>query len=207
MSRPPESFDPDFDAKWQQDLRNLLECTGQVHKHNSTCFKHLPHTLQALRNEDLDCRFNLPRDEVPETYIDDDGHLHLRCSNGYVNGYNDICVTCLRCNMDIKYVGSGTAAMAMVEYVTNYIAKMSLDSTTVFAALCAAIKSVQEKPPLNPLTETIDLEERSRLVLLKICNAMIGKRELSGPQVASFLINIPNRFTNHHFDRMFWSSL
>ncbi|KIJ35320.1 hypothetical protein M422DRAFT_87868, partial [Sphaerobolus stellatus SS14] len=57
----------------------------------------------------------------------------------YVNGYNDICVTCLRCNMNIKYVGSGTAAMAMVEYVTNYIAKMSLNSTTVFAALCAAI--------------------------------------------------------------------
>ncbi|KIJ39675.1 hypothetical protein M422DRAFT_135661, partial [Sphaerobolus stellatus SS14] len=56
-----------------------------------------------------------------------------------INCYNDICVSCLCCKMDIKYVGSGTAAMAMVEYVINYIAKMSLDSSTVFTALCAAI--------------------------------------------------------------------
>ncbi|KIJ42106.1 hypothetical protein M422DRAFT_119490, partial [Sphaerobolus stellatus SS14] len=96
----------------------------------------------------------------------------------------------LRCNMDIKYVGSGTAAMAMVEYVTNYIAKMSLDSTTVFAALCAAIKSVASKPPINPITDSIDTGEQSKLVLLKCCNGLIGKRELAGPQVGSALCSI-----------------
>ncbi|KIJ24025.1 hypothetical protein M422DRAFT_148311, partial [Sphaerobolus stellatus SS14] len=110
----------------------------------------------------------------------------------------------LRCNMDIKYVGSGTAAMAMVQYVTNYIAKLSLDSSTVFTALCGAIKAVCEYPPIDPISEQIDNNEQSRLLLLKTCNSMIGKRELSGQQVASFLLNIPNRFTNHKFDKMWW---
>ena len=163
--------------------------------------------MQSLKDDDADCRFNLPRETVTETYIDEDGHLHIQCLNGNINGYNDICVSCLRCNMDIKYVGSGTAAMAMVEYVTNYIAKMSLDSTTVFAALCGAIKSVNDNPPINPLTEEIDPAEKSRLVLLKTCNSMIGKRELSGQQVVSFLCNIPNHFTNHQFDKLFWTSI
>ncbi|KIJ47098.1 hypothetical protein M422DRAFT_135073, partial [Sphaerobolus stellatus SS14] len=73
------------------------------------------------------------------TYLDAEGHIHLKCWDGSMNGYNDICVSCLCCNMDIKYVGSGTAALAMIEYVSNYIAKLSLDSTTVFAALVAAL--------------------------------------------------------------------
>ena len=36
---------------------------------------------------------------------------------------------------------------------------------------------------------------------------MIGKRELSGQQVASFLCNIPNHFTNHTFDKLWWTSV
>ena len=141
------------------------------------------------------------------TYIDEHGHIHLKCKNGYINGYNDIWITCLRCNMDIKYIGSGTAAMTMVEYVTNYIAKVSLDSSTVFSALCAAIKSVSTNPPIDPTHNIIDSKEQARLLLLKSCNAMLGKRELSGQQVASFLCNIPNHFTNHTFDRLWWSSI
>lgn len=72
-----------------------------------------------------------------------------------------ICVPCLRCNKDIKYVGSGTAAMVKVEYVTNHIAKMSLDSMTVFAALCRVIKSVNDNLPITPLTEGIGSAEKS----------------------------------------------
>ena len=109
--------------------------------------------------------------------------------------------------MDIKYVGSGTAAMAMIQYITNYIAKISLDSSTVFTALCAAIKAVSIAPPINPTMNTVDPSEQAKLLLLKTCNGMIGKRELSGQQVASFLCGIPNHFTNHYFDKLWWSSL
>ncbi|KAF8592084.1 hypothetical protein K439DRAFT_1291777, partial [Ramaria rubella] len=176
----------------------------QLHSHSSTCFKHMPKSIRSLRNDDKDCRFQMPCDLVFETYIDEDGHIHIKCTNSFINGFNDICVLCLCCNMDINYIGSGTAAMAMVQYVTNYIAKLSFDSSTVFSALCAAIKSVTSSPPIDPTTDNIDVHEQSRLLLLKSCNAMIGKRELSGQQVASFLCNIPNRFTNHHFDKLWW---
>ena len=109
--------------------------------------------------------------------------------------------------MDIKYIGSGTAAMAMVEYVTNYIAKLSLDSASVFSSLCAALKAVTTSPPKDPTNQITDTSEQSHLLLLKTCNSMLGKRELSGQQVASFLCNIPNRFTNHQFENLWWSNI
>ena len=109
--------------------------------------------------------------------------------------------------MDIKYIGSGTAAMAMVEYVTNYIAKLSLDSSTVFSSLCAAVKAITEKPAVNPITNQVDNSEQSRLFLLKSCNSLIGKNELSDQQVSSFLCGIPNHYTNHVFDKLWWSSI
>ena len=205
--RPLDPTKPDFDVKWQQDLFNILHCTGQIHVHKDTCFKHLPKTIRDLKDPDKDCCFELPRETVVETYMDEDGHIHLQCRNGNLNGFNDICVSCLCCNMDIKYIGSGTAVMAMVEYVTNYIAKMSLDSSTVFTALCAALKSVSDNPALNPITEEVDNKEQSRQVLLKTCNGMIGKCELSSQQVACFLCNIPNRFTDHNFDTLYWTSI
>lgn len=43
MSRPlhPQK-DTAFEQKFAQDLRDVLENTGQIHVHNDTCFKHLP---------------------------------------------------------------------------------------------------------------------------------------------------------------------
>jgi hypothetical protein len=207
MCQCPHPDDPKFDEHRLQDLRNLLETTNQIHEHTATCYKHMPFTPKQLQDLDKYCRFNLPRKPVPITHIDEHGHIHIRCTSSNVNSYNDICVTCLRCNMDIKYVGSGTAALAMIEYVTNYIAKLSLDSSTVFAALSAALKSLSENPVIDPTSNRIDMKEQSRKVLLKTCNGMIGKRELSGQQVASFLCNIPNHFTNHTFDTIWWTRL
>ena len=69
------------------------------------------------------------------------------------------------------------------------------------------VKTVSTHPLIDLTLNVIDHKEQSRLILLKSCNAMIGKHELSGQQVASFLCNILNRFTDHSFDHFWWSSI
>ena len=73
--------------------------------------------------------------------------------------------------------------------------------------MLAALKALSTNPLLDPTTGQIDLDEQSRLLLLKTANGMIGNWELSGQQVSLFLCNIPNRFTNHVFDTVWWSSI
>lgn len=50
-------------------------------------------------------------------------------------------------------------------------------------------------------------DEKARLLLLKICNGMIGKCKLSSQQVMSHLQGIPNRYMDHTFQTFWWMLL
>ncbi|KAJ7256553.1 hypothetical protein B0H12DRAFT_1015993, partial [Mycena haematopus] len=127
----------------------------------------------------------------------------LKCNNGAVNGYNPIIVATQRCNMDVKLIGSGTMAMAMFSYVGNYVIKTSLDTAFMFSALCAGIKAVKDSPPRTEDGQ-VDMQERSRLLMVKTVNQLIGKRELSAQQVATELMNWPTKYTNRKFPVFYW---
>ncbi|KAF8144023.1 hypothetical protein K438DRAFT_1632573, partial [Mycena galopus ATCC 62051] len=189
-----------------QDIRDVIENTAQIHIHNDTCFKYLPKTLRNMKDNDKDCRFQLPREEWKETHLDEDGCMVLKCNNGSVNGYNPTIVETLRCNMDAKLIGSGTMAMAMYSYVGNYVIKTSLDTAFMFSALCAGIKAISDAPPIAEDGQ-IDIEERSRLLMVKTVNQLIGKREMSAQQVVSELMNWPTKYTNRKYPRFYWSGM
>ncbi|KAE8218468.1 hypothetical protein CF319_g7667 [Tilletia indica] len=227
MYLSPSPTDSDFDNIWPVYLRNLLQKTGQNHEHGHTCYKHLPKSLRALRDADKDCRFRLPRPLVPQSSFDEDGHVQLKCSNGMMNGYNDVVVSAMGCNMDCKAIGSGTAAMAMIHYITNYISKMGFDSGLVLAALAGSMKAMEssasqpaaassstedanaasDESTLNVRNLDTSTQSRTRLLLLKTVNQMIGKRKLSGQQVSSYLCGNPNRYTALKFEKFYWGSL
>ena len=203
LSRPLDPAHPEFDALWEQVLRDILDASNQTHTHGPTCFKHMSaHELKS-HDPDRDCRFNLPREVVLETHIDDEGKIHLRCHNGAVNGYNDIMTLALGCNTDMKHIGSGTFGQAVSMYITNYVAKISLDSAVVISALNAGLQAVNALGADRGLSG----EERTRTLLFKTLNQMVGKRELSGQQVASALLDIPNRYTDATFATVYWSPL
>jgi hypothetical protein len=52
-----------------------------------------------------------------------------------------------------------------------------------------------------------DPEERSRLPMVKTVNQLIGKRELSGQQVATELMNWPSKYTNRKYPKFFWTRM
>ncbi len=105
---------PDRDLM-QRDLHNLVvDC--QVHKHTKTCYKYWRYP------EPRTCRFDLDEQNTcPESYFDyDKGELCLRCMDGLVNNFNDTILRAVRCNMDIKFVGSGASAKAVLLYHRLY---------------------------------------------------------------------------------------
>ncbi|CAF4414998.1 unnamed protein product [Didymodactylos carnosus] len=50
---------------------------------------------------------------------------------------------------------------------------------------------------------TDDLHERSRKVVLRCYNTIASQKELSGVQVASYLMNWPDHYTSHKFENLF----
>ncbi|KAJ7664383.1 hypothetical protein DFH06DRAFT_985981, partial [Mycena polygramma] len=206
LSRPLDPDSPDYKQKRDQRHRDLCENTGLVHGHNATCFKHIPRRIHSLVDPDTDCRFELPRPLVAETHFDDDDDLVIRCENGDLNGHNPTATLCLGCNTDLKQTASGSVAMAMVEYMANYTIKLQLDTAVVFSALCASIKTLQNKPPQD-VEGRIDNSEMTRLMLVKTTNSLVGKRELTGQQTASLLLGRKNNYTSDEYHEHWWSSM
>ncbi|KAF8550781.1 hypothetical protein OG21DRAFT_1478399 [Imleria badia] len=78
----------------------------------------------------------------------------------------------LQCNMDIKYIGSGPAAKALVFYITDYITKSSL---SVHAGLDA------------------------KHLFVKLVNALMARQELSHQQVMSYIVGGGDHYKSHTF--------
>ncbi|KAF8212804.1 hypothetical protein K438DRAFT_1662306, partial [Mycena galopus ATCC 62051] len=193
----PTESDESFSTERQKDLRNVvLQC--QSHSHSKTCFKywHGP-------PEPKTCRFDLHEDNFraiscfdPET-----GEIQLRCLNGLVNNFNATMIEALRNNMDIKFIGSGASAKGILYYITDYITKSQLKTHVAFAMLELAVKKLGS---YNPLED--DMTIRAKKLLQKCAYAMISQQELSGQQVASYLLDFEDHFTSHSYRNFYWTS-
>ncbi|TFK18904.1 hypothetical protein FA15DRAFT_561460, partial [Coprinopsis marcescibilis] len=77
---------------------------------------------------------------VPSTSVNEiTGEVEMRHLDGMVNNFNNTILECIRCNMDIKYLGSSAAAKAVIYYITDYITKTQLKTHVTYAALQLAI--------------------------------------------------------------------
>jgi hypothetical protein len=189
-------MNPDVEGYSRNQLhRDLCETTGLVHTHNAMCFKHIPRSIHAFIDSDKDCRFHLPRPTVECMHFDGD-----------LNGHNPTVTLALGCNTDLKQMASGSVAMATIEYMCNYTTKLQLDTAIVFSALCATIRALQVGPPLD-VTGAIDAGEWSRLLMIKVTNSLVGKRELTGQETASLLLGRENRYVSDMFKNYWWSSM
>ena len=72
------------------------------------------------------------------------GEICMHCLDGLVNNFNETILEAIRCNMDIKFIGSGSAAKAIIYYITNYITKSQLKTHVAYSALELSIKKLGE---------------------------------------------------------------
>ncbi|KAJ7037207.1 hypothetical protein C8F04DRAFT_1331601, partial [Mycena alexandri] len=94
--------------------------------------------------------------------------------------------------MDIKFIGSGPAAKAILYYITDYITKSQLQAHVAYAALEVAVHRLGD---FNP--EEDDLTSRAKRLLQKCAHSLISKQEMSAQQVVSYLMDFEDHFTSH----------
>ncbi|KAI0359121.1 hypothetical protein OH77DRAFT_1367691, partial [Trametes cingulata] len=140
----------------------------------------------------------------PDTHIDEEtGSIILRRLHPRIASYNDLVIFLMKCNMDIKFIGSGEAAKALLYYITDYITKPSLPVHVGLGALSYAIQKASEKFPSNADYEA-SLKSRGALTLT--VNRMLSRQEISHQQVMSYLVGGGDFYTSHTFRTLYWGA-
>ncbi|KAJ7763351.1 hypothetical protein B0H16DRAFT_1213575, partial [Mycena metata] len=183
-------------AAEQNDIHNLVE-RCQRHRHAPTCYKYHLGSVPKV------CRFDLDKaNETPVSVFDPEtGEFQLRTLDGLVNNFNETIIKAVRCNMDIKFIGSGPAAKAILYYITDYITKSQLQAHVAYAALEGAVHKLGV---FN--AEEDDLTTRAKRLLQRCAHSLIAKQELSAQQVVSYLMDFEDHFTSHQYVNLFWTS-
>ncbi|KAF9037305.1 hypothetical protein BDZ89DRAFT_884737, partial [Hymenopellis radicata] len=186
----------------RRDTANLVE-KCQCHSHTATCFKY------CKPGEIPTCRFELDESNTraSTSFNVDTEELELRCIDGMINNYNETVLRACRCNMDIKFIGSGASAKAVLYYITDYITKSDLTShvlTVTFAALEQAVLRSCER--MDESSEPVSVEARGKHLLQSCAYRMMAQQELSSQQIASYLMEYGDHYTSHEYSNLFWRS-
>ncbi|OJT09408.1 hypothetical protein TRAPUB_14111 [Trametes pubescens] len=173
------------------------------HEHTATCFKYLKGAIPTdPEQRDALCRMRMDGSTCEKTSLDDEsGGILLRRLHPRIASYNDLIIFLIQSNMDIKFIGSGEAAKALLYYVTDYITKASLPAHVGIAALSYAIQKTNDKFP-----HTSEEARRSRGALNMAVNRMLSHQEISHQQVMSYLVGGGDVYTSHKFRVLHWGS-
>lgn len=104
--------------------------------------------------------------------------------------------------MEIKHIGSGEGAKALIYYIMDYITKASLLAHVGLCALLYAINRSQNKYKDEPGWE----EHQSSGALTVLVNSMMARQEISHQQVMSYLIGGGDHYTSDKFRVLHYSS-
>lgn len=188
----PNPSSPNFSSRFRADIVKIVE-TSNVHKHSDTCYKY----SKANQDNKKICRMRMPRKLVAVSTIDPEtGNITMRRSDPMINNFNEYLIAACRSNMDIKFIWSGSDAKALVYYITDYVTKMSLSFHDTFVLVQKSIASIVNS---SNQTNNENAIEKSRKLVLRCYNTLASQQELSGVQVASYLMNWNDHYTTHKF--------
>ncbi|KAJ7131640.1 hypothetical protein C8R43DRAFT_895752, partial [Mycena crocata] len=195
--------DAEFETQFKETVRSLA-ITCNWHDHTHTCWKHV---RPGQAKNDNSCRMRIDGSTRALTELDPDTQsILLKRLHPRINNFNEFVLFLLRCNMDIKYVGSGEAAKALVYYVTDYITKSTLPAHIGLAAIEYAIKRNQDKYDIAPSADGVRPTEqvKDRSLFTKTVMAIMAKQELSHQQVMSYLVGGGDKYCSHTFKNIRW---
>ena len=199
---PPDidRYDVDtFRVLFKQYVNDLV-AVSNWHIHTTTCWKKL---ATGEPKNDTTCRMRMDGVTRELTEVDPStGEISIKRLHPYINPYNDVVAFSVCSNTDLKLIGSGIAANAVVYYATDYITKAALPAHAGLAALIHAIR--KHSAQLNMDAGLNERQNRSSL-LTKCVNAMNGKMEMSHQQIMSYLVGGGDHYTSHKFSAIRWS--
>ena len=196
----PDPTHPDFQRIFRNDILRIVE-TSNIHKHSATCYKYSKAKTDGLKI----CRMRMPRALVKKSQIDvTTGQITMRRSHPWINNFNEWLISACRSNMDIKFIWTGSDAKALVYYITDYVTKSSLAFYDMFALAQQGTKSIEQQRATDGAESAV---EKSRKLVLRCYNTIASHQEVSGVQVASYLMNYGDHYTTHTFRNLFLISI
>ncbi|KAJ7840460.1 hypothetical protein B0H13DRAFT_1510811, partial [Mycena leptocephala] len=195
--------DQEFETAFRATVEELV-IKSNWHVHKATCWKYLK---PGEPRNDMTCRMRITGEVNPLTHLDPETEsIMLRRLHPRINNFNQLVMFLLRCNMDIKYVGSGEAAKALVYYVTDYITKSALATHVGLSAVEYAIKRNNEK--FEGTDKVINSAVKvKRSLFTKTVMALMSKQEMSHQQVMSYLIGGGDYYCSHTFKPLKWGEI
>lgn len=191
----PEQFEREY-----LEFVNSLVKEYNWHVHSATCWKYLQ---RGKERTDANCRMRMNGKTEALTRLDPETlSIILRRLHPRIASYNDLVIFLLQCNIDIKFIGSGEAAKALLYYVTDYITKPSLPMHIGLAALSYAITRTTNKFA----NADKNLSSYSQSALTTTINSMMGHQEVSHQQVMSYLVGGGDHYTSNTFQLLYWSA-
>ena len=183
----------DFCYHFTEFMKDLtVKCNW--HSHMNMCFKHL---WNGQPRTDANCQMCITGQTCPSMSLDPDTLSVLLCRlHPWINNYNDMILFLLQSNMDIKFIGSGPAAKALIYYIIDYITKSDIQIHAGVQTLQVALNSNANKFGTNP---TVVELHRDQSLVTKCMNLLMGKQEISHQQVMSYLVGDGNTYTSHCF--------
>ncbi|KAH9854428.1 hypothetical protein C2E23DRAFT_687602, partial [Lenzites betulinus] len=144
---------------------------------------------------------------IPNSHVDEEsGSVVLRRLHPRIASYNPVTIFLIQSNMEIKFIGSGEAAKALMYYITDYITKESLPTHVGLGALSYAIQRTNEKFPDATAIDVRSAGTLSRGALNVTVNRMMSRQELSHQQVMSYLVGGGDVYTSHTFKVLHWGA-
>ncbi|KAH9203840.1 hypothetical protein DL95DRAFT_377440, partial [Leptodontidium sp. 2 PMI_412] len=108
----------DFDS-------NNVAAQNQMHTHGKTCTKYQNTRQPRIRADPVPtiCRFLFPKSLVPESMVTEEGYIRMERNHQYLNKYNPIIASAIRCNHDVSFTPSSPKVLSAIYYMTNYATK------------------------------------------------------------------------------------
>lgn len=221
----PENMTPEeFKDALSIDSNNVA-AKVQMHVHSNTCTKYQRKDMKARlgtqqRDNELPglaatmrptppgqqqktrrallqiCRFLFPKPLVSESIITSEGFIQMQRNHQFVNKYNPVISSAIRCNHDVNFMPSSPKVLAAVYYMTNYLTKSQTDRGQLVLA-AAVLKKAQEIAEAKaatdvglPVPPALDMAKFA----LKAYHRFTRDTEVGAPAVAHFLLNQPSYY-------------
>ncbi|KIM24569.1 hypothetical protein M408DRAFT_31468, partial [Serendipita vermifera MAFF 305830] len=195
-----EMSEEDFESAFQATVKALVY-ENHWHFHNATCWKYLK---RGEPKDDSHCRMRIDGATRATTSIDQETEsILLRRLHPRVNCYNDVLAFLTQSNNDIKFIGSGEGAKALLYYITDYITKASLPTHVGLSAIRVALEKTWKK--FDGDASATD-EAISKSLFVKLANGILSRLEVSHQQVMYHINGGDDRYTSHSFATLYWGA-
>ncbi|KAJ3549401.1 hypothetical protein NMY22_g893 [Coprinellus aureogranulatus] len=195
-------MDKDSFEKEMNEYVDELLLRFNWHGHSASCWKYL---APGEKRSPESCRFGMDGIVRAATVIDAQaGTIAVRRRHPKMTQYNPVLTFLMKCNTDIKFIGSGVDAKAFMYYVTVYITKSPL---TMHAGLSALSYAIEKGENRGIFAEASSEDTHGRRIMTLALNSMLGCQELSHPQVMSYIAGGGENYTSERFQAVNWAEI